>query len=255
MRSRRSRHAALLVVSGLMVGTPALWAVGQELAGPQSLDVMAAATPPGASLTLTGETAADAPLAASEGSPPAPVSSDVRVASEPRPAAASGVRPVPVVDATKLPSLAQEPPPRLLAAPDLGIEAPVRSVGVDADGQMELPDDPRVLGWYRFGPAPGSAKGSTVVAAHVDSLEYGVGPLARLAGATPGQRIDVTMRDGSTLRYRVSAVEQLDKAGLPLDRLFAENGRHLLRIVTCGGDFIEERGSYEDNIVLTAVPL
>ena len=58
-------------------------------------------------------------------------------------------------------------PPTRVRVPALGLDAVVRPVGVDGGRQMRLPDDPRVLGWYRFGPGPGD-RGSVVLAGHVD---------------------------------------------------------------------------------------
>jgi sortase (surface protein transpeptidase) len=111
------------------------------------------------------------------------------------------------------------------------------------------------MGWYRFGPLPGAARGSSVLAGHVDARDFGTGPLARLAAVQPGAVVIVTAADGTALRYRVSSVERITKAALPLDRLFAPDGRHRLALVTCGGRFLPDAGGYEDNIVLTATPL
>jgi hypothetical protein len=64
----------------------------------------------------------------------------------------------------------------------------------------------------------------------------------------------VTTHAGVELRYRITAIEQLSKHELPLDALFARDGEHVLRLVTCGGDWDPIAGAYEDNIVVTAVP-
>jgi hypothetical protein len=132
---------------------------------------------------------------------------------------------------------------------------PIRATGVQGDGQMELPDDPREVGWYRFGALPGDARGSAVLGGHVDSVRYGVGPLARLAGVEVGARIAVTGPDGDQLRYRVTAVERISKAALPTDRLFDPDVKHRLVVVTCGGRYLPEAGGYEDNIVVIATPI
>jgi hypothetical protein len=119
---------------------------------------------------------------------------------------------------------------------------------------MALPDDPDRLGWYRYGPVPGDPAGSAVLAGHVDSVREGIGPLAGLASAVPGQRVRVTMADGRTQRFVVVGVERIAQARLPLDQLFARDGQARLSLVTCGGRYLPEAGGYEDNVVVTALP-
>lgn len=137
--------------------------------------------------------------------------------------------------------------------PSVGLALGVVPVGVRADGQMDVPDLVTQLGWYRYGPAPGAATGSAVLAAHVDS-ELGSAPMAAVLQAGVGDPVEVTTRAGVELRYRITAVEQLSKHALPLDSLFARDGEHVLRLVTCGGAWDATARAYEDNIVVTAVP-
>jgi hypothetical protein len=163
-----------------------------------------------------------------------------------------------IVDATRLPRPTRTPAPTRVSIPTIGLDVPVRPTGVVAGGplagQMALPDDPRILGWYRFGPTVGERDGAAVVAGHVDSRQYGIGPLAALAAVRPGADVVVTRADGRTLRYRVVGVERIAKQALPLDRLFARSGPHRLFLVTCGGAFVPEAGGYTDNVIVTAVP-
>lgn len=119
---------------------------------------------------------------------------------------------------------------------------------------MALPPRPDTLGWYRFGAAPGE-RGSTVLAGHVDTRRLGVGPLALLREVGPGDTIRLRLSDGSTVRYRVAGLRQVDKQSRALASVFEEHGPARLRIVTCGGEFDPENGGYQDNVVLTAVPL
>jgi hypothetical protein len=133
------------------------------------------------------------------------------------------------------------------------IDATVRPVGVAGDGQMRLPPDPRVLGWYRFGPPPGAREGSAVLAGHLDSRRFGLGPLVALRDLEAGDPVKVTLSDGSDVTYRVEAITRYDQQALP-DALFARSGPHRLRIVTCGGDYDADAGGYQQNLVVTAVP-
>lgn len=134
------------------------------------------------------------------------------------------------------------------------IDATVRPVGVAADGQMQLPPDPRVLGWYRFGPAPGAGTGgSTVLAGHLDSNRFGLGPLVRLRDVEIGDTIEVAASDGRAATYTVVGVTRYERQGLP-DELFSRRGPERLRIITCGGEYDASQGGYQQNLVVTAVP-
>ncbi len=129
----------------------------------------------------------------------------------------------------------------------------ILSVGVAADGQMALPPDPADVGWYRYGPRPGDNAGATVLAAHIDAIGYGVGPLARLRELRSGDVIDVVSR-GTPRRYVVSSTRHLEKTSLDLGSLFSRTGPPRLHLVTCGGHFDRRQRHYEQNIVVEAFP-
>ena len=212
------RPAAAGVALGLAlaVGVPATWALTR---------------PPAAAGAPVGQV-----LTAPSGTSPAP----------PDPG-------VPVRDAAPAPAPAVVPPVRL-EIPALGVDAPLAESGVRPDGQMALPDDVGRAGWYRFGPVPG-APGSAVLAGHVDDAEQGLGELAPLREAEPGQEVLVTDAEGTSTRWRVVARELLDKQALPVDLLFTRTGPPRLTLVTCGGPFLPDVGGYRDNVVVVAEPL
>jgi sortase (surface protein transpeptidase) len=146
------------------------------------------------------------------------------------------------------------PVPVRIEVPALGVDSVVDPVGVAPDGRMALPDDVGRVGWYRFGPAPG-ADGSAVIAGHVDDREQGLGALAPLREAAVGTEIVLTDAAGKTTRWRVVSRELIRKQVLPLDRLFARTGPPHLTLLTCGGPFLPELGSYRDNVVVVAEPV
>jgi hypothetical protein len=134
-----------------------------------------------------------------------------------------------------------------------GLDSALRPVGVAADGQMALPPDPRVLGWYRFGPAPGDGTGSVVIAGHLDSKRFGLGPPVGLRDVDPGDVVRVTHSNGRRASYTVVDVRRYDRRALPAE-LFSRTGPERLRIVTCGGEYLPDQGGYQQNLVVTAVP-
>lgn len=144
--------------------------------------------------------------------------------------------------------------PSRIAIPAAGIAASVEPVGVTDDGDVEIPEDVRVLGWYRYSPNPPASAGSTVVVGHVDSAEQGTGAFFTLHDLKRGDRVYLSSASGKRLTYRVVASEAFPKTSVPLAALFSRTGAPRLTLITCGGSFDSSARSYRDNIVVTAVP-
>jgi hypothetical protein len=143
-------------------------------------------------------------------------------------------------------------PPVRLGIPALGVDAEIVPVGVQPEGDMEVPEDVRTAGWYRFGPLPG-ARGSAMVIGHVDSRTQGPGIFFGLSRLQLGERIGVQLADGPTQYFVAVARRLIAKDELPLD-LFSRDGPPRLTLVTCGGGFEESSRSYSHNVVVYAVP-
>ncbi len=142
--------------------------------------------------------------------------------------------------------------PTRLSVPDLGIAVDVVPVGVDGDGALEVPPDPRVAGWWSSGAVPDSPQGSTVIAAHVDAAGVGPGPLAAVLRAPVGTAVEVATEGGATARYTVAEIRSYPKAGGLPEELFAVGGPARLVLITCSGTFRD--GHYSDNAVIIAAP-
>ena len=68
-------------------------------------------------------------------------------------------------------------------------------------------------------------------------------------------RVTVTTADGTEHDYEVVGRRAIVKKALPVDEIFARDGRPLLVLITCGGEYLPELRSHRDNIVVTAVPV
>ncbi len=173
------------------------------------------------------------------------------------------VRSVPAPSTTSVPgpqttvptsTFAAQPPsdPVRLSIPALGVDSPVVPVGLEPDGTMEIPGVSEA-GWFEPGPRPGAPFGSAVIAAHVD---YGgaAGVFFDLRSLEIGSEVTVTDDAGEPLTYVVTERFQVDKQELPIDELFRPGGAPTLTLITCGGAFDTGERSYQDNIVVRAVP-
>jgi hypothetical protein len=236
MNSRRSAAASLVASLVLLVVSLGAWASSRDQGVGTDLEQVTLATSSSSGAT-GGSTGGNSDTERSP-EPGVPVVSDV-----------------PIVDATTIEAVEEVPPPGRLTIASTEISMPIVATGVASDGQMELPEDPREIGWYRFGALPGDPRGSAVLGGHVDSVRFGIGPLAKLASVEEGARITVTAADGERLAYTVTSVERITKAALPVDRLFDPDVDHRLVVITCGGRYLPDAGGYEDNIVVIAMPV
>ena len=159
-----------------------------------------------------------------------------------------------VAAATPSPVRTPVPPVRVVAA-SIDVDVPVVPVGVETGGFMELPADPAIGGWYRFGADPAASDGNVVISAHVDSPQYPIGPFSRLRDLTAEDVVEVTDAAGNMRRYAVQSVSYYPKADLPVKDLFARSGTRSLVLITCGGEFDSRTGRYADNVVAIATPI
>ncbi|MFL6044815.1 MAG: class F sortase [Propionibacteriaceae bacterium] len=142
--------------------------------------------------------------------------------------------------------------PRMLTIPRLDLKMPITAVTVDDNGAMAVPARPTEIGWYAYGPRPGSTRGSAVLGGHVDSREYGIGPLVGLKQLRRGDEIIIRTTTGAE-RFRVTTVRLISKQSLDLRNVFKREGEPLLQILTCGGTY-RRSGGYQANVVVTARP-
>ena len=170
------------------------------------------------------------------------------------PSAVVGSTTPPGRSTASLPTLRHQSPPVRLLVPALDLDMELDAVGVTAEGQMEIPEDPDRAGWYRHGAAPGDDEGSVVLAGHIDDTS-GPGPFYGLTRVNEGVEAVVVLADGTRTAYRVVGGEQVAKSDLAVEEIFRRDGDPVLRLVTCTGDWSPRAGHYTDNLVITAVPV
>jgi hypothetical protein len=139
--------------------------------------------------------------------------------------------------------------PVALAIPSLAVDTSVGELGLQADGQVQVPTTTRVVGWYRYGVTPGQI-GSAVILGHVDSY-LGPGVFFNLKSLKAGDSLDLTLADGTHARFVVTEVVQYLKTAFPDRYVYGRHGsRRALQLVTCGGVFDHATGHYLSNIVI-----
>lgn len=138
--------------------------------------------------------------------------------------------------------------PVRIRIPAIGVDATMTDLGIDNGGAIEVPSDPAQAGWLDTTPAPGQ-RGPTVVAGHVDSTR-GPAVFYRLRELSVGDRIIVTRRNGSEVTFTVDGVRTYPKSRFPTREVYGPAPGPVLRLVTCGGDYVKSGGGYLDNVVV-----
>ncbi|MFF9015642.1 class F sortase [Streptomyces sp. NPDC014870] len=243
---RHLRLARTVAVTLSLVGGGIWWATDEEPSDPSAAAAAAtravepgAAGPPGRAAGERDQKSKAETRA--EGGPKGP---DARAPAKARPGTAPA-RPVPS-PAPLARSRATD-----LAIPAITIEAPVMGLGLDGSGQLGSPpiENPRLVGWYEHGPAPGEL-GTAVVVGHRDT-RTGPAIFLNLDSLTPGNTVRVARADGKVAVFKVDKVRTYTKEEFPDQEVYGSTGRPELRLLTCGGSFDAKKG-YASNVVVFA---
>jgi hypothetical protein len=162
---------------------------------------------------------------------------------------------------------APQPPKRkparvMLASPPVSLSIPainVKSsgmlhVGQTAQGTLQVPPpgpDYNKVGWYRNSPMPGTL-GPAVLVGHIDSAKEGPSVFFRLAALRRGDLIRITREDKTVAVFKVDEIKRFKKVDFPTQLVYGNTDHAALRIITCGGPFDRDSGSYIDNTVVLA---
>ena len=144
----------------------------------------------------------------------------------------------------------QVSPPVALTIPSIGVQTSLVRLGLTASGALQVPASTAVAGWYTGSPRPG-AVGPAVIAGHVDS-RAGPGVFFRLSSLRPGDRVYVRRADGTLAVFRVTAVRQFPKDSFPTSAVYGPAPDPEVRLITCGGTFDPQTGSYLSNTIVYA---
>ncbi|MDQ0796484.1 class F sortase [Streptomyces sp. B1I3] len=141
--------------------------------------------------------------------------------------------------------------PVRIRIPGIGVDAPMMRLGLGADGSLDVPParDRNVAGWFAEGTPPG-AKGTAIVAGHVDGAE-GPSVFYSLGSLRKGNPVEIDRADGRTAVFAVDAVEVYRNDDFPDQRVYGPSSHASLRLITCGGGYSRKTG-YLGNVVVYA---
>lgn len=141
--------------------------------------------------------------------------------------------------------------PVRIRIPGIGVDAPMMRLGLGPDGSLDVPPagNRNIAGWFKNGTPPG-AKGSAIVAGHVDNAQ-GPSVFYALGSLKKGAAVEIVRADGRTAVFSVDAIEVYENEDFPDQRVYGASPYASLRLITCGGGFSRETG-YRGNVVVYA---
>jgi LPXTG-site transpeptidase (sortase) family protein len=156
----------------------------------------------------------------------------------------------PIVAAPQSPGPQPVSAPVSLTIPLIGVQTNLITLGLQSDGQLQVPSTTSVAGWYTGSPRPGSV-GSSIIVGHIDSYKS-PGVFYRLNTLTKGDKIYVKRADGTLAEFSVTSVQSYLKDHFPTEDVYGPVPDAELRLITCGGAFDLVTGHYLSNIVVYA---
>lgn len=142
--------------------------------------------------------------------------------------------------------------PRKLIIDGIGLTAEIEPVGVDKNGHMEMPSNPWLVGWYKYG-ATLEEKGNIVIGGHLDS-KTGPAIFYRLASLAIGDEIIVVDQKNEKHSFFVIKKETYDEDKFPSEEIFAAGDKKRLNLITCRGRFDRIKQGYNKRIVVFTEP-
>jgi LPXTG-site transpeptidase (sortase) family protein len=151
-------------------------------------------------------------------------------------------------------------PPTRLAIPRLYIDAPIVTMGLDGEGHPQVPDRPDQVAWYNFAAAPGQ-RSNAVLSGHVDWQTRTGQPIPgvfyRIRELDMGDKIAITLEDGTKLDYRVTGNVATAYEDPNISKAMSHTTKEVITLITCGGTWVrtgrgEFGGSYSHRVLVRA---
>lgn len=144
--------------------------------------------------------------------------------------------------------------PVSLSIPAIGVRTSLLHLGQTAQGSLQVPPpgpDYNKAAWYRLSPTPGEL-GPAILVGHIDSKLEGPSVFFQLGALRRNDTVRVTRADGSVAVFAVDEVRRFHKVDFPSRLVYSNTDHAALRIITCGGPFDRDSGSYLDNTIVLA---
>lgn len=139
--------------------------------------------------------------------------------------------------------------PKRIIIPKIQIDASVESVGMDAQGRMDVPRFVNETAWYNLGYKPGE-NGNAVIDGHLDTTTGAPAVFYNLSSLEPGDKITIVDENGKNLNFIVERKEIYAYNQIPMQEVFGANDYPRLNLITCTGWFNQQTKNYSNRVVI-----
>ncbi len=125
-------------------------------------------------------------------------------------------------------------------------------LGVNSEGQLEVPKDPAEGGWY-FKSAKAGEKGNVLINAHYDDAHGRPAAFYNLKSLKVNDTVVLVDSYDRQFQYRVTEVYYISIYDENrVEKLLESNGSSLT-LVTCGGFWVPSAGTYNQRLIVKAM--
>jgi LPXTG-site transpeptidase (sortase) family protein len=142
-----------------------------------------------------------------------------------------------------------QPTPKLLSIPNIEVSAPFEILGLNANQTIEVPINPKSVGWFIYGAKPGEI-GALIIVGHLDAPKKEAGVFVNLNKLKPGDEITVKLSNNSLVTYRVDSLSIFPQNNFPTEKVYGKLDYAGIRLITCSGNYNKKAGHYTDNLVV-----
>lgn len=138
--------------------------------------------------------------------------------------------------------------PKRLQIPTINVDAEVESVGITADGAMDIPVNADNVAWYNLGVRPGE-QGSAVIDGHLDKEDQSPAVFANLGKLAVGDVVSVYDGQENQLNFRVIDI-RMYLADDDTTEVFSNQTGKFLNLITCAGSWDAGTKDYNQRRVI-----
>lgn len=138
--------------------------------------------------------------------------------------------------------------PTRLIIPKINVNANIQELGVNSNGDMDVPNNITDVGWFKLGSRPGE-KGSAVIAGHLDG-KNSKGVFANLNKLKEGDQLHIQDNNGKLFVFIIRESRIYDPGYA--EEIFNSNDSAHLNLITCDGVWDKNKKSYSKRLVVFA---
>jgi len=142
--------------------------------------------------------------------------------------------------------------PKKIIIPSIGVEALIQLVGRDQNGNIAVPNNIHLAGWYVNSVRPGE-RGLSIIDGHKDGITA-IGVFYNLDKVASDDVVIVEFGDGSKKEFKVIEIKQvpISDAFTAMYTRYKEYDSQV-NLVSCAGSYNQSIKTYDDRIVVVAV--